>query len=98
MNQSPSPWRAWCYLVWLIFQRQARAHLMVWIALGLLGLTVLIVGIQTQAGRWTMAGWTHPRGKGPTQAMHLENLGAIRPPWEPQATSVQALAWGAYYA
>jgi ABC-type transport system involved in multi-copper enzyme maturation permease subunit len=61
---NPSFWRAWCYLVWLSFQRQARAHLMVWIALGLLGLTVLTVFAATQADRWTMAGWTFPRGKG----------------------------------
>jgi ABC-type transport system involved in multi-copper enzyme maturation permease subunit len=46
---TPSPLRAWCYLVWLSFQRQARAHLMVWISLGLLGLTLLIVLVNTHA-------------------------------------------------
>src|SRR5262249_13871697 len=48
----PSPWLAWCYLVWLSWQRQARAHLMVWIALGLLAFTLFIVVLNTAAGRW----------------------------------------------
>jgi ABC-2 type transport system permease protein len=69
-----SSWRAWCFLVWLSLQRQARAHLMVWIAFGLLALTLLIVAINTQADRWTMAHWTHPRGKGPAYSQHLDNL------------------------
>ncbi|MSQ95772.1 MAG: ABC transporter permease [Gemmataceae bacterium] len=92
-------WRAWCFLVWLSFQRQARAHLMVWIALGLLGLSLLIVGIQTQAGRWTMAGWSHPRGKGVSHAQHVDHVGfAGMLPWhEPQA-SVHAMVHGGYYA
>lgn len=71
---------------------------MVWIALGLLGLTVLAVGIQTQTGRWTMAGWTHPRGKGPTYAQHLANLSAINLPWQPPASAMQQMAVGAYDA
>ena len=61
---------------------------MVWIALGLLGLTSLIVGINTQADRWTVAHWTHPRGKGPTYSQHLDNLGyAGMLPWNaPEAS------------
>lgn len=70
----PSAWRAWTYLVWLSFQRQARAHLMLWIALGLLGLSLVIVFANTSAGRWNMAHWTYPRGKGPTYGKYLEHI------------------------
>jgi ABC-2 type transport system permease protein len=58
--------RAWLYLVRLSFQRQARAHQMVWIALILLGLTTSIVGVNTAAGRWGMNHWRSPRGMGLT--------------------------------
>jgi ABC-type transport system involved in multi-copper enzyme maturation permease subunit len=51
----PSAWRAWCYLVGLSWWRQARAHLMVWIALGLLALTIFIVFLNTSAGTWDSA-------------------------------------------
>jgi ABC-2 type transport system permease protein len=94
---TPSRWRAWCFLVWLSFQRQARAHLMLWIALGLLGLTLLIVGINTQAGRWTMAGWSHPRGKGPTYSQHLDNLGYTGMlPWNAPEASIHQMVHSAY--
>ena len=64
--QIPLSWRAWCYLVWLSFQRQARAHLMVWIALGLLGLTLLVI-IRRNASRSLEHGQLDlPAGKGPT--------------------------------
>jgi ABC-2 type transport system permease protein len=49
----PSSLRAWIYLVYLSWQRQARANWMVWIALGLLGLTLFLVYLNTRAGRWT---------------------------------------------
>ncbi|HZZ80097.1 MAG TPA: ABC transporter permease [Gemmataceae bacterium] len=93
----PTVWRAWCALVWLSFQRQARAHMMVWIALGLLGLTLLVISINTQAGRWTMAGWTYPRGKGPPIATYMDNVrnvGAL--PWSPPESALIAMADGAY--
>jgi hypothetical protein len=94
---TPSAWRAWWYLVRLSFVRQARAHLMVWIALGLLGLTLLVIGIQTQAGRWTMANWSAPRGKGVTYAQHVANVSSITLPWGPSAASVQTMASGVYH-
>ena len=95
----PAPWRAFCYLVWLSLLRQARAHLMVWIALGLLGLTILIVFVNTQSGRWTMAHWTHPRGQGPTFAQHLENfLLAGMLPWQAPESTIQQMATGAFQA
>jgi ABC-2 type transport system permease protein len=93
----PSPWRAWCFLVRLSFQRQARAHLMVWIALGLLGLSLFIIGIQTQAGLWTMAHWSYPRGKGPSHAQHVENVAyAGRLPWQGPDAAVQAMVSSGY--
>src|SRR3954447_23629914 len=89
----PSAWRAWCYLVRLSFQRQARAHLMVWIALGLLGLTMIIVGANTQAGRWSMVNWSHPRGKGPTYKKHVENLATVGSlPWGAPEASIHQMA------
>jgi ABC-2 type transport system permease protein len=57
----PSPLRAWFYLIWLSFQRQARAHLMVWIALGLLAFSVFIVFLNTQLDRWNTSYWRMPR-------------------------------------
>jgi len=71
INQ-PSTTRAFFYLIWLSFQRQARAHLMVWIALGLLVLSLIIVAGSAQAGRFSMAKWRMPRGKGPTYAERIE--------------------------
>jgi hypothetical protein len=49
---SPSPWRAWGYLVWLSWQRQARARQMVWISLALLVFSVALVLVFTASGRW----------------------------------------------
>ncbi len=62
----PSPFRAWLYLVRLSWQRQARAHQMVWIALILLGLTTALVAVNTAAGRWGMDHWRAPQGSGLT--------------------------------
>src|SRR5207302_5264321 len=36
------------------WQRQWRARQMVWIALALLAFTLVVVGVSTAAGRWTM--------------------------------------------
>ena len=54
---SPSAWRAWCYLVWLSWQRQMRARQMVWIAVGLLAFTAAIVTVNTVGGWWDMHNW-----------------------------------------
>jgi ABC-2 type transport system permease protein len=58
--------RAWFYLVWLSWQRQARMRQMVWIALGLLAFSAAFVSIQTAAGRWDMHNWRWPNRDGPT--------------------------------
>jgi hypothetical protein len=63
---APRMWRAWCYLVVLSWQRQARARQMVWIALGLLAFATALVAINTAADRWGMHQWRSPNRKGPT--------------------------------
>ena len=50
-----SPWRSWCYLVWLSWQRQMRARLMVWVAVGLLAFMTFLVYLNTHFGLWSMA-------------------------------------------
>src|SRR4051794_7171802 len=90
---APSAWRAWTALVRVSVQRQARAHLMVWIALGLLAFTLFLVGINTQAGRWSMAHWTWPRFKGPSFAQHHLNVTlAASMPWQGPDGAVPAAA------
>jgi ABC-2 type transport system permease protein len=49
--------RAWCYLVWLSWQRQARARQMVLIALGLLGLATALVALGTSQRTWYLPGF-----------------------------------------
>ena len=54
---TPSPLRAWCYLVWLCVLRLARLRQMVAIALALLALMASVVGLTTFAGRGGMEQW-----------------------------------------
>jgi ABC-2 type transport system permease protein len=54
---TPSSFRAWFFLVWLSWQRQARMRQMVWIALGLLCLAGAFVAILTAADRWNVHTW-----------------------------------------
>jgi len=58
--------RAWCYLVWLSWQRQARASQMVWIAVGLLAFAAALAAIFTAKGAWSMRSWRWPYRQGPT--------------------------------
>lgn len=67
----PSRWRAFFFLVRLSWQRQARAHWLVWIALGLLAFTAFIVWYNTQRGRWSMTYWRMPARSGPTFAEYF---------------------------
>ncbi len=95
----PSAWRAWCFLVWLSWLRQMRAHLMVWVALGLLALTAFIIGINTQANRWGMWHWRYPRFQGVTTFRdHLEYLSAVsmHPSWTGPASDVLQMGRGAF--
>jgi ABC-type transport system involved in multi-copper enzyme maturation permease subunit len=95
----PSTGRAWFYLIRLSFQRQARAHLMVWISLGLLGLSVVIVGINTRAGRWTKAHWTWPRGKDqPKYEDYVKMYGVAGSlPFTPGQSAIPAMTYGAVH-
>src|ERR1700686_1023776 len=95
--QSPSAWRAWCYLVWLSWQRQARARQMVWLALGLLAFAVVFTAIKTAGGWWSMRLWRF-RGFGPayTYSDWLEGLEYLRAalPWPGPAAAVQDAVLG----
>jgi ABC-type transport system involved in multi-copper enzyme maturation permease subunit len=86
--------RAWLYLVWLSFQRQARARQMVWVALALLIVTVTIVALTTAGHRWKMDHWRAPQGFGWSYQQWLEC-------WTAEATTSAApspLATGAVLA
>lgn len=72
-----SPIRAWLYLVRLSWKRQAHAHQMVWIALGLLALSTAIVALNTAAGRWGMSHWRFFGRSGPTLQEYLSNSDVI---------------------
>jgi ABC-type transport system involved in multi-copper enzyme maturation permease subunit len=50
----PSPVAAWFELIWLSLQRQARMRQMVWVALGLLFVTVLFVGVNSYLTDWKL--------------------------------------------
>jgi ABC-2 type transport system permease protein len=63
---SLSPVRGWFYLIWLSLRRQAQARQMVWIALGLLLFTVLLVAIFSAMGAGNMRNWRWPFRRGPT--------------------------------
>ncbi len=51
---APSALRAWAYLVWLSWQRQARVRHMVWISLALLACTTAAVAVQTFTFGWSL--------------------------------------------
>lgn len=91
-----NPVRAWCYLVWLSVVRQARAHWMVWISLLLLCLSLLLVGLNAQRGRWSMNHWRFPPRIGTPYAEIADTIEqAALLPWNPLATSgMQALHSG----
>jgi ABC-2 type transport system permease protein len=78
-DSTPSVWRMWCYLVWFSMQQHARARQMVWMARGLLIITVATVAVNTANGRWTMAYRREPRWlavnvPGPTIAESLHGV------------------------
>src|SRR5437899_1691681 len=91
VEAAPSAFRAWVELVWLCLWRQARARQMVWIALGLLGLTTTIVALNTAAGRWTLKNrwisgrintyqqWLDHQARAAGAAVFDENLQSVPP-------------------
>jgi ABC-type transport system involved in multi-copper enzyme maturation permease subunit len=93
----PSAWRAWCFLVRLSALRQARAHLMVWVALGLLALTLFIVGLSTRMGVYNRAFDRDERGRFYVHDLNDLTL-ASSLLCDPSASSVRDMALGAYRA
>jgi ABC-type transport system involved in multi-copper enzyme maturation permease subunit len=94
-------WAAWLYVLWLSLRRQARARQMVWIALGLLLVTVVVIGLNTARGRWGMSHWRFPRRVGPT---YQELIDAGRTDLrraaltDPAATAMDHAVWGSFQA
>src|SRR5262245_6714599 len=92
---TPSPFRAWCYLIWLSFQRLARAQQMVWIALILLAFTATVIALINANNRWSMNHWRYPRGvprdRQATYQQIADNLQDIRLllPYSPPAAAIQ---------
>ncbi len=87
-ENQPSEWRAWCNLLLLSLRRQMRAHWLVWVSLGLLAITGIIVHLTTTNNRWNMGHWPARRIK-LTYAetlVQLETFGQV--PWSPAARSV----------
>src|SRR5688572_16040861 len=92
-SAKPQAARAFFYLIWLSWQRQARAHLMVWIALGLLAFAAFIVHSVERQGRWSMAHWRQPRGTGSTYARYVDTVkqASLLPQTPPLATGQNAI-------
>jgi ABC-type transport system involved in multi-copper enzyme maturation permease subunit len=72
-----SPLRAWCYLIFLCWQRQLRSQLTLWFALILLVFSTALVGLQTARQRWNMDHFRYPRGKGETFKLYSEKLDTL---------------------
>lgn len=87
----PRALAAWCYLVRMCIQRQARSHQMVWIALILLAFTAAVVSVQTAARRWSMDHWRMPRRTGPTFREYVMRTEQVRSglPWQTPALAMQ---------
>ncbi len=72
---------------------------MVWIALTLLLLTVFVVYMNAQAGRWSMGHWRWPPRKGPTYSEHLAHVELLgRLPHAPAGQAIHHAAWATYRA
>jgi hypothetical protein len=97
--REPSRPRAFCYLMWLSWQRQARAHMMLWIALGLLTFTAFLVHIIERQGRWSMVEWRYPARAGMSYGQYLdwvERAGlALR---DPAHMAAHTMVWAALHA
>ena len=93
----PSVWRAWSNLILLSLRRQARAHWLVWVSVGLLALSAFIVHINTTRNRWNMGHFRSPRGTGVTYAeriVQVELAGQL--PWSPEARGIHFAATAAW--
>lgn len=86
----PSTVRAWCFLVLLSWQRQARMRQMVWIAVSLLVFAAAFVTIQTAAKRWDMHNWRYGGRMGVSLAQ-IADAGELMALTAPRATGVPAV-------
>jgi ABC-type transport system involved in multi-copper enzyme maturation permease subunit len=93
-----SPARAWLALVRVSWQRQARAHLMVWIALGLLGFMALLIAFFSAGGAWDWRNWRSPPRRGLPQGQWVNGvvLAQYALPLDPSMSSVQRATGAAY--
>jgi ABC-type transport system involved in multi-copper enzyme maturation permease subunit len=86
--------RAFFYLIWLSWQRQARMHLLLWIALGLLALTAFVVYVIERQGRWTMADWRFPNRSGLPYRQYFDEVESVgHLPWRPALAAGQNAIW-----
>jgi ABC-2 type transport system permease protein len=95
---APSAWRAWAALVRVSWQRQARAQLMVWIAVGLLAFVTFLVAVFTSRGAWDWRNWRWPPRYGPSRAAWAQNLTLAQSalPLDPTRGAVLSAVGGAY--
>ncbi len=94
-----SPWRAWLNLVLLSWRRQARAHWLVWVSLGLLGISGVIVHLGTVQNRWNLGYRRFPSRIGPTYNEILTQLEAIgQAPWPAATGAMQTAVVGSWAA
>jgi ABC-2 type transport system permease protein len=94
----PSAWRAWFALIAISMRRQARAHWMVIVSLGLLALSALLVYLNTSLDRWNMVYWRSRRSPLTygDAVLALEAVGSL--PWPAPLTSLQLAASQSYRA
>jgi ABC-2 type transport system permease protein len=95
---APSRTRAFCYLIWLSWQRQARAHLLLWIALGLLAFAAFVVHVIERQGRWSMLEWRYPPRTGQSYGQFLdeiEHVGLL--PWSYAQSAGQNGIWASLH-
>jgi ABC-2 type transport system permease protein len=86
---APSTWRSWFSLIRISLGRQARAHWMVWVSLGLLAISAFVVYLNTVNDRWNMGHWRSRRTGFLTFAEALQRIQvAGQLPWSPSAVSV----------
>jgi ABC-2 type transport system permease protein len=88
--------RAWLFLIWLSIKRQARARMMVWIALGLLGITAFIIFLNARADRFGMTHWRYPHRQGPYYFQFLAAMQSVQwnVPWDISTVGVLQAATG----
>jgi ABC-2 type transport system permease protein len=88
---APSTWRAWCQLIVLSVRRQARAHVLLWMALGLLACSAFMVVMNTRSNRWGIWYWRSPPRVGPQYSEYLTWLkkASLNCAWSPEARSLQ---------